>query len=109
LDLIKKEVDPVSTREICLKLNYSWHTVYRYCLELFAVGKIDKLSTKGPHLWMQNGIFSKKIKHEIDDVLDKALDEEIEKQITDLQKQLQELQSKKQETEHKEEQWVMRK
>ena len=58
---------------------------------------------------MQKGRFSKAVDQEIETVLDIALDEEIDKQIVELQRQLLDLQSKKQETNQKEEQWVMRK
>lgn len=59
LDYIQKHNYPISTREICLKLGFSWHTVQQYCLELQLKERISRLEVAGTHLWTPNGFVVK--------------------------------------------------
>lgn len=112
LELIEKEVEPVSTRQIALLFHCSWHTAYRYCLELFAKRKIDRFNIIAPHLWIKPGKYIRQVASEnsffngdkeylqqankdFDNLLDATLKQELEKQIHELRNQLGMLEKKK--------------
>ena len=85
--ILLKEERPLSTRELAMKFDISWHTVQQYCLELLASGKLERLRIGTTHAWM---LKKEKI---VDSLLTKTIDNEIEA----LQKQLEEIMKKKQE------------
>ncbi len=51
LDILLKSEKPLSTAEIALKLDKSWHTIIRYCLDLEITGKIFKFSIGRISVW----------------------------------------------------------
>ena len=44
LKVLKSSEKPLSTSEIAIKLNRSWHTIVRYCLDLELENKISKFA-----------------------------------------------------------------
>lgn len=112
LELIEKEVEPVSTRQIALLFHCSWHTAYRYCLELFAKREIDRFNNTALHLWIKPGRYIRQeisensffkdfqeslqqADKEFDKLLDATLEQELEKQIQELKEHLNVLEKKK--------------
>ncbi len=53
LHLIESSEKPVSTREICLKINYAWHSVNTHCLRLQLAGKIGGYKVGNMNLWFK--------------------------------------------------------
>lgn len=51
LNLLKNSENPISTREICLRLNHAWHSVNNRCLRLQIEGKIDGFKVGHVNLW----------------------------------------------------------
>jgi ATP-dependent Clp protease ATP-binding subunit ClpA len=51
LALIKSTDSPISTRQLAIKLNVSWHTVQHYCFELLLKNEIDRLRVGTTHAW----------------------------------------------------------
>ncbi len=87
LGQLQKEVVPVSTRQLALKLGFSWHIVQEQCLELLIKKKIDRIETTASHLWTAVGRYSTKSLSLSDDpksinILEKKLLAELEKSIT---------------------------
>ncbi len=109
LELIEKEVEPISTRQIALLFHCSWHTAYRYCLELLAKRKIDRFNNTALHLWIKPGRYIRQetfensspieslqqSNKEFDNLLNAALEQELERQIQKLKEQLGVLEKKK--------------
>jgi len=91
LKIITRVNKPFSTRELTLKIKVSWHTVQQYCLELLAEGKIQRMRVAGAHAWMKKQTQNTDIVPEINTILVKTIDEEIEL----LRKQLDEAMKKK--------------
>lgn len=84
LKLLKEE-RPLSTRQISLKLQLSWHTVQQHCLYLFAKKKLEYLELASSYIWVSR---EKKTADEQllkQNVFDSILNEEIN---TELQKVL---------------------
>lgn len=52
LNLIQKVNYPLSTRQLTLEIGCSWNTIQNYCLELVLEKKIERLHTRGSHLWV---------------------------------------------------------
>jgi Mn-dependent DtxR family transcriptional regulator len=48
---IEESGKPISTAEIAEKLNKSWHTVIRYCLDLENEEKLTKLEVGRINIW----------------------------------------------------------
>ena len=51
LKLITESENPVSTREIGLKINRAWHTIMTHCLKLQLEGKINGFKVGNMNLW----------------------------------------------------------
>jgi repressor of nif and glnA expression len=51
LDVLSKAEKPLSTQEIASKLERSWHTIIRYCLDLQTEDKISKFSLGRISAW----------------------------------------------------------
>lgn len=51
LNALVKSEKPVSTAEIASKLDKSWHTIIRYCLDLQNKGKIFKFDIGRISVW----------------------------------------------------------
>jgi len=49
--LLEKSEKPLSTAEIASKLNKSWHTIIRYCLDLQAEDKVFKFNLGRISAW----------------------------------------------------------
>lgn len=64
LDCIEGEVYPLSTRQLSLKLGYSWNTIQNYCLELQLTGKIHRLELVSSHLWSSSQLGKKLQKYQ---------------------------------------------
>ncbi|MBI5001997.1 hypothetical protein HZC31_01280 [Candidatus Woesearchaeota archaeon] len=78
LERIKKEDHLISTRQLALILNLSWHTVQQHCLSLQVKKKIDGFQIAGSYLWIRKGSFIVK-KQEDETLLQTFLDTEIKK------------------------------
>ena len=78
LERIEKEDHLISTRQLALILNLSWHTVQQHCLSLQVKKKIDGFQIAGSYLWVQKGSFIAK-KQEDETLLQTFLDTEIKK------------------------------
>lgn len=48
---LKKQVHPVSTREISVSLQLSWHTAINHCLRLQILGKIEGYKIANLNVW----------------------------------------------------------
>lgn len=91
LDSIIGEAYPISTRQICLKLGYSWHTIQQYCLELLVKKRINRLEVAGTHLWVPNNFLKKRVHKKNTEqsqeeilraiILNKALDADLNAEI----------------------------
>ena len=51
LKILNEADKPLSTQEIAVKLDKSWHTVIRHCLDLELKGKIFKFSMGRISAW----------------------------------------------------------
>lgn len=51
LKLLKEYENPVSTREVALRIGKAWNTVNTHCLQLQIVGKIEGLKISNLNLW----------------------------------------------------------
>ena len=51
LDALKEE-SPLSTRQLALKLNLSWHTVQQHCLHLSLKKKLSNFELAGSYIWL---------------------------------------------------------
>lgn len=60
LKVIKSLKTPISTREICLKINRAWHTVDRHCLKLQLAGKIIGFKVGNVNAWVKKREVKKK-------------------------------------------------
>ena len=49
---IKNSKNPISTREISIKIKRAWHTVDRHCLKLELKGKIRGFKIGNINAWM---------------------------------------------------------
>ena len=52
LYILKNSENPVSTREICLKIGRAWHSVNTHCLKLQLNGKIRGFKVGNMNLWV---------------------------------------------------------
>lgn len=53
--VINSSKQPVSTREIGLKVGRAWHTVDRHCLKLQVKGKITGFRIGNVNAWVKDG------------------------------------------------------
>ena len=83
LERIEKEDHLISTRQLALILNLSWHTVQQHCLSLQVKKKIDGFQIAGSYLWVQKGSFIAK-KQEDETLLQTFLDTEIKNSASNL-------------------------
>jgi hypothetical protein len=108
LEYIQSVEHAVSTRQIALKLEYSWITIQNHCLELTLSKKIDRLPFPGAHLWISQGKFatpdkytptagtksttthraSEAVENRIDRTVIEILDKEIEEQLEALEAEI---------------------
>lgn len=51
LKVLKESENPVSTREIELKIGKAWHTVDRHCLKLQIEGKVEGIRMSNINFW----------------------------------------------------------
>jgi len=51
LSELKKSINPISTSNLCVKLDRAWHTIDRACLILQVDGKIDGFKIGNMNLW----------------------------------------------------------
>jgi hypothetical protein len=51
---IKNSTNPISTREISIKIKRAWHTVDRHCLKLELQGKIRGFKIGNINAWILN-------------------------------------------------------
>ncbi len=54
LNTIHNSKKPLSTSEIGVILNRSWHTIIRYCLDLENEGKLIKFGVGRISIWQKN-------------------------------------------------------
>ena len=54
LYILKHTHQPLSTRQICLKINRAWHTVNSHCLKLHAENKLNVIRAGNITLWSIN-------------------------------------------------------
>jgi FKBP-type peptidyl-prolyl cis-trans isomerase (trigger factor) len=52
LDTIKNAKNPISTRDISLRINKAWHTIDRHCLKLQLKGKINGFRIGNINAWV---------------------------------------------------------
>lgn len=52
---LRQEKKPISTRDIALKNNFSWHTVINHCLRLQMNKKIEGYKISNMNVWMLKG------------------------------------------------------
>ena len=53
---LKKQLHPISTREISINLGLSWHTVINHCLRLQMAGKVYGYKIGNLNVWViKNG------------------------------------------------------
>jgi DNA-binding transcriptional regulator YhcF (GntR family) len=93
LKCIEQENAPLSTRQIAIKIKYSWHTLQQRCLELEVKGKIQHIKIAGSHLWSkkQTNELNKNIdiNSQLNALLNNELNTVLEKQIQHLTEELQ--------------------
>ncbi|HLC50741.1 MAG TPA: hypothetical protein VJI97_04930 [Candidatus Nanoarchaeia archaeon] len=53
LNLIINSDKPVSTLEICARINRAWHSVQNHCLKLQIEGKITGFKVGNMNLWVK--------------------------------------------------------
>ena len=51
LKVLKESENPVSTREIALKIGRAWHSVNSHCLRLQLAGKIEEIKLSNINFW----------------------------------------------------------
>ena len=51
IKILKESENPVSSREIALKIGRAWHTVNTHCMQLQIDGKIERLKISNLNLW----------------------------------------------------------
>lgn len=51
LKILKQSPQPISTREISLKMGRTWHTVDRHCLKLQLAGKLNGFKISNLNVW----------------------------------------------------------
>lgn len=51
IKVLKESKNPVSTREIALRINKAWHTVNSHCLRLQVAGKIEEIKMSNINFW----------------------------------------------------------
>ena len=51
LKILQESIKPLSTQEIAIKLDKSWHTVIRHCLDLEIKGKLFKFNMGRISAW----------------------------------------------------------
>jgi len=56
LETLSKSENPVSTREICIKLGKSWHSIQYHCLRLQLQGKIHGFRVGRMNLWQTRNL-----------------------------------------------------
>jgi DNA-binding transcriptional regulator YhcF (GntR family) len=100
LERIEKEEYPISTRQLALALQLSWHTVQEYCLKLQLKKKIHGFRTAGSYLWTKKEIFSEKddkttiLRTLLDEQLNEQLNQEINSEIRKLREEIASLKQK---------------
>ena len=52
LEVLSKSENPMSTRDIGLKIDRAWHSAQGHCLRLQLAGKINGFSVGNMNLWM---------------------------------------------------------
>ena len=53
LAIISESVNPVSTRELCLKIGRAWHSVNTHCLKMQLAGNIHGFKVGNMNLWVK--------------------------------------------------------
>jgi len=51
IGFLKKQIHPISTREISINVQLSWHTVINHCLRLQMAGKIYGYKIGNLNVW----------------------------------------------------------
>lgn len=51
ISILSKEVHPISTRDLGIKTNFSWHTIINHCLRLQLEGKIGGYKIGNLNVW----------------------------------------------------------
>ncbi|MBI4177112.1 MAG: hypothetical protein HY516_01990 [Candidatus Aenigmarchaeota archaeon] len=51
LKILRGSENPVSTREIAIKINRAWHSVNTHCMQLQLEGKLERLKISNLNLW----------------------------------------------------------
>lgn len=60
INFLKKQVHPISTREISINTGFSWHTVINHCLRLQMAGKVYGYKIGNLNVWgIKNGTSGK--------------------------------------------------
>lgn len=56
IKLLKRQIHPISTREISIDTKLSWHTVINHCLRLQMAGKVYGYKIGNLNVWeVKNG------------------------------------------------------
>ena len=98
--------NPITTRQLALRLGVSWHTIQHYCLELHAKKKIGQFSSSGFYYWTKKAVHQenkdnvienerKKLISILENELDKEIDVEIDAEIETLLREIEELKQRK--------------
>jgi len=51
LKLLKESKNPISTREIALKIGRAWNTIDRHCLKLQLASKVEGIRMSNINFW----------------------------------------------------------
>jgi hypothetical protein len=52
LEVLAKSENPVSTRDLGIKINRAWHSVQGHCLRLQVAGKLHGFKVGNMNLWV---------------------------------------------------------
>lgn len=52
LNVLSNQVNPISTRELAIKINRSWHSVQYHCLRLQMQGKVIGYRISNINVWL---------------------------------------------------------
>ena len=51
LNTLKSSKNPISTRDLAIKINRAWHSVQTHCLKLQLKGKINGFNVSNINVW----------------------------------------------------------
>ena len=54
LNILRSAKQPVSTRELAMKIGRAWHSVQNHCLKLQLNGRVDGFTISNLNVWVVN-------------------------------------------------------